>query len=81
MYTLGTDTELYNRLVPWGIRSSREYKKRTVRACTYNHFAVLQISLRGDRNAETSRSNSILMNMVNELDGLRAQIHEAQTVY
>ena len=79
MYTVGTDTELYNRLVPWGIathlRSIAGNKKRTVRTCTKNHFAVIvQISLRGDRNAElleTLRSNSILMNTVNELDGLR----------
>ena len=49
------------------------------------NFAVglLQISLRGDRNAElleTSRSNCALMNTVNELDGLRAQLSEPQTV-
>ena len=86
MYTLETD-ELYNRLVPWGIERAyvvvAGYKKRTVWTCPKNHFAVLQISLRGDRNAElleTSQSNPILMNTMNELDGFRVQLPELQTV-
>ena len=41
------------------------------------------VQMRGDRNAElleTSRSNCTFMKTVNELDGLRAQLPEPQTV-
>ena len=46
-------------------------------------FVILQSSRKGDRKAElleTLRSNCTLMNMVNELDGLTAQLSEPQTV-
>ena len=42
-------------------------------------FAVLQSSRKGDRKAEpleTSRNNCTLMDMVNELDDLTAQLSE-----
>ena len=83
MYTVETETELYNRLVPWGIATRLQCIKSQFVMRLQLTFVVLQSSRKGDRKAElleTSRSNCTLMNMVNELDGLTAQLSEPQTV-
>ena len=49
VYTVETKTELYNRLVPWGIATRLRYKKRTIHH-GFTQFSVLERSLKGGRN-------------------------------